>query len=78
MMNLSLSPSEHVLYEGVLSDIPVGRLDSGKEGEIEMGICFVSEGRFDIHAEVRLVGCDAEEDAKAGEGDLRVFVRDSQ
>jgi hypothetical protein len=78
MMSLSLSPSEHVLYEGVLSDVPVGRLESGKAREIEMGICFVSEGRFELHAEVRVVGCDVDEDAKAGEGDLCVLVRDNQ
>lgn len=74
-MNLSFSSSEHVLYEGVLSNIPVGKLESGEEQDIEMGICFVSKGRFDIHAEASLVGCDEDEDAKAGEKHLRVLVQ---
>ena len=75
-MNLTLSPSEHVLYEGVQSDIPVGKLNSGEERQVELGICFVSEGRFDLRAEAWLVGYDVDENAKAGEGGLRVLVRD--
>jgi trafficking protein particle complex subunit 9 len=77
-MNVMMSPSDHVLYQGVQSNIPVGRLTSGEEREVEIGLCFVSEGRFDLHAEALLVGCDADDDAKAGEGALRVFVRDDQ
>lgn len=73
-----MNPSEHMLYEGVLSDIPVGKLESGEERQVEIGICFISEGRFDLRAEARLIGCKVDEYAKAGERSLRVFVQDDQ
>lgn len=74
-MSLTVTPSEHVLYDGVLSELPVGRLESGEERQIEFGVCFVGEGGFDIHAEARLVDANLDDEVKVGEGELRVFVR---
>lgn len=74
-MSFSISPSEYVLYDGVLSDIPVGQVEVGEEKDIEFGLCFVSEGRFDIGVQAWVVDGDADEEAKAGEGKLRVLVQ---
>jgi hypothetical protein len=74
-MSLTIGPNEHVLYDGVLSDIPVGKLESGEEREVEFGVCFVSEGRFDVRAEAWVVDGAADEDSKVGGGEVRMFVR---
>ncbi|KAF8590613.1 hypothetical protein K439DRAFT_1382134 [Ramaria rubella] len=74
-LTLTLNPSEHVLYDGVLSNLPVGKLECGEEREIEFGICFVAEGKFELRAEAWVVDGGADEDAKAAEGELRVTVR---
>ncbi|ETW85889.1 hypothetical protein HETIRDRAFT_42700 [Heterobasidion irregulare TC 32-1] len=84
--NLSLSPlvltvdvladpSDHVIQEGVMLDIPLGNLDSGESREIETALCFVSCGRFEITAEVRVMGLSRDE-GKVGTGLLTAIVRD--
>lgn len=47
-----MEPPEHALYEGVLSDIPIGRLDIGTSQEVEIPVTFVACGRFELSAEV--------------------------
>ncbi|KAI0054107.1 hypothetical protein FA95DRAFT_1591856 [Auriscalpium vulgare] len=74
-LDLTMEPSEHVIQEGFLSDIPLGRLDSGETQEIETPLCFVSCGRFEVGAEVRILGVRHEE-GKVGMGVLRADVRD--
>jgi len=66
---------EHVLYDGVITNIPAGRLDGGEERHFEFGLCFVAEGRFDLHGEVYTVD-DHDEEVLAGKDDLRIWVRD--
>ncbi|KAF7363484.1 hypothetical protein MSAN_01004300 [Mycena sanguinolenta] len=48
--------SPHVIFEGLLRDVPIGRLESGESREIETGLCFLAYGRFEISAEARIVG----------------------
>ena len=54
-VNLRMEPAQHILFEGVLSDIPVGRLDVAQTQEFELPVAFVSCGRFEITAEAVLV-----------------------
>ena len=68
-------PSDHVIQEGVLLDIPLGHLDSGESREIETALCFVSCGRFELTAEIRVMGLSRDE-GKVGTGLLTAIVRD--
>lgn len=74
-MNLMMEPMEHIISEGVLSDIPLGRLGCGESTEVETGVCFLSLGRFQIDAEIRCVGSGSG-DSAAGLGQLGAVVRD--
>jgi len=59
-LDLEVSPSEYLVYEGVFTDLPVGRLGSGEIREISVSLCFLSCGRFEISGQVRGVGPDVE------------------
>lgn len=61
-----MDPLEHVLYEGVLRDIPVGRLEEGETSDVSIPICFLSRGRFVLSATVR------SSDTKTAEGVKRL------
>lgn len=52
-LNITLEPFEHVVYQGELQDIPIGRLGKGEYYEVETPVAFVACGRFDFSAEVR-------------------------
>ncbi|KIY72144.1 hypothetical protein CYLTODRAFT_434842 [Cylindrobasidium torrendii FP15055 ss-10] len=52
-VDLSVDPLEDVLYEGVLLDIPLGRLGPGDSREVSIPLCFLSWGRFTLGAAVR-------------------------
>jgi hypothetical protein len=56
--DLSMEPAEHVIAEGVVTGMPIGRLQSGDSKDIELALCFLCFGRFDIRAEVRILGTD--------------------
>lgn len=66
-----MTPSEHLIYEGVLSHIPVGNLQPGQSLELETPLCFLSLGRFELRAEVR----HADTVKRAGAGLLKAAVR---
>ncbi|KAI0062282.1 hypothetical protein BV25DRAFT_1945461 [Artomyces pyxidatus] len=74
-LDLSMDPSDHVIQEGILSDIPLGRLGHGETQEVETPLCFVSCGRFEMHADVRILGTRHEE-GKVGFGILKAVVDD--
>ncbi|XP_006458106.1 hypothetical protein AGABI2DRAFT_148600 [Agaricus bisporus var. bisporus H97] len=57
-LTLDLEPSDCLIYEGVIADIPIGRLDEGMTREIEFPICFLTNGHFELVAQVRAVGFD--------------------
>jgi len=59
-LDLEVSPSEYLVYEGVFTDLPVGRLEGGETREISVSLCFLSCGRFEISGQVRRVGPDVE------------------
>ncbi|EAU88629.2 hypothetical protein CC1G_12021 [Coprinopsis cinerea okayama7 len=53
VMDLEIVPSESIIHEGILNDIPVDRLDVGETREFTIGVCFLSRGHFEISAQVR-------------------------
>lgn len=73
-MDLEMEPSEHVIHEGVLSELAVGRLESGESREVETAVCFLAYGRFEISADVRAFDSPWG-DTRAGLGHLVAVVR---
>ncbi|KAG7092479.1 hypothetical protein E1B28_008831 [Marasmius oreades] len=55
-VNIHVEPTEHMIHDGALSEIPVGTLGKNESQEIDVGICFLSHGRFDINAVAKVVG----------------------
>ncbi len=49
----AVDPADYVIQEGVLSDMPIGRLKAGEERKLEVPLCFVACGRFRVQVEVR-------------------------
>jgi len=51
-LNLTLDPSQHVIAQGVLKEIPLGRVRSGEASEVHTPVAFVSCGKFELAADV--------------------------
>jgi hypothetical protein len=73
---LTVEPAEHTVFEGVLTDIPLGRLDVGESREVETIVCFLSSGRFEIGADVRRLGTAEGGDRTVGVGQLKAIVQE--
>ncbi|GLB34932.1 putative transport protein Trs120 or TRAPPC9, TRAPP II complex subunit [Lyophyllum shimeji] len=73
-MDVEVEPSEHVVYEGVLTEMPVGRLEPGESREIDTALCFLVYGRFEISAEATSFD-SPRTDARAGIGHLIAVVK---
>ncbi|KAH9901034.1 TRAPP II complex [Cubamyces lactineus] len=74
-LNLTLEPSDHVVYQGELLDIPIGRLARGEAHEVETPVAFVACGHFDFAAEVRAVG-RPRDSSLVGHGKMRITASD--
>ncbi|KAK2466897.1 hypothetical protein APHAL10511_001155 [Amanita phalloides] len=72
VMNLRLEPSEDILYEGVIQNVTLGRLEPGASRKVDTIICFLAYGHFEVLAEVRSVGPDKV--SKAGVGHLKITL----
>ena len=72
-LNLELEPAQHVVYQGELVDIAVGRLAKGETHEVETPLAFLACGRFDFSAEVLALG-RPQESALVGHGKMRIDV----
>lgn len=61
-MAVTLLPSseEKILFEGVLTNIPVGTVEGGQSKAIEIPLCFLCSGKFEIGAEARILGARRE------------------
>ncbi|KIJ69369.1 hypothetical protein HYDPIDRAFT_24212 [Hydnomerulius pinastri MD-312] len=82
-LTLLPSPSDHVLSQGTLSGIPLGRIGSGESKVMEVPVCFLCTGTFEVGAEVRMLGSreeglvDMERDGgRVGVGRVRALVRE--
>lgn len=73
IVDISAEPTECVLIEGSTSDIPVGRLESGEAHEVELPICFIAYGQFELSAEVRVLD-NRQRRTIVGSSQLKVVV----
>lgn len=70
-----MEPAEHVVHEGVLTDLAIGRLGGGESTDVETALCFITYGYFEILAQVSAF--DASRiDSRAGLGRLIAIVED--
>lgn len=65
-------PERHVIYQGVLQAIPLGEVQSGETEELEVALCFVSCGRFELRAQIEILNAPRGE--LAGSGHVVVLV----
>ncbi|KAG6376171.1 TRAPP II complex [Boletus reticuloceps] len=72
MLDVSTSPEEHVLLQGSLTDIALGRVESGQSRIVEVPLCFLSVGYFEIAVEARQLGVAGE---KRRTGVARLWAR---
>ncbi|KAF9075275.1 TRAPP II complex [Rhodocollybia butyracea] len=54
-LDVHLDPHELVIHDGVLCNIPVGRLEAQESRELEVSVCFLCHGRFEILASARVL-----------------------
>lgn len=68
-----MSPAEHIISEGVLSDIPVGKLDPKSSTIINVAVTFLAPGSFEFSAAMNAIGRPLNE-RTAGRCTLTVIV----
>jgi hypothetical protein len=73
-LDLIFDPAEQVLSEGVSSNITIGKLVPDEAKAVEVPLCFLCTGRFEIGAEVRIMG--ALKDSRAGASRICISVRE--
>jgi hypothetical protein len=54
--DFSVEPAEYVVHEGIMSDLPVGRLQSGETKDVTMTLCFHTFGHFELSVQVQSFG----------------------
>lgn len=74
--SMLFEPEKYVIYQGVLQGIPLGEVESGETKEMEMAICFVSCGRFELRGQVEILNAAPGE--LAGSGHITVLVEDER
>jgi len=75
-LDFEVNPAEYVIFEGVLTDLPVGRLESGQSTEIVTSLCFLTSGQFEISAQVRGFG-GTEVDARIARTHITAILKES-
>ncbi|KAG1756741.1 TRAPP II complex [Suillus paluster] len=73
-LDLIVDPAEQVLSEGGLSNVVIGKLESEESRDVEVPLYFLCTGRFEIGAEVRILG--APKDSRAGASRVCISVRE--
>lgn len=73
-LDLASDPAEHIIYEGILTAIPVGHLEPEEAREVDLAVCFVCGGSFNITSTVRTLGALGDS-GKVGFADLTAIVK---
>ena len=53
-----MPPTEDFIHDGVTNGIPIGELAPGEDGEVDVGVCFLAHGRFEITAQAKVFAGD--------------------
>jgi hypothetical protein len=70
-LSLTVEPAEHVLYDGILAGIPLGRLSSQETKVFQIGLVFIAEGQFLVQAQALTAG-EAGGAVVSGLGELNI------
>ena len=73
-LSYAVEPDDHVVHDGILTGIPVGKLEDEEEKVTRSGLVFTAEGDYDIIAQVRVV--DLKGGYVGGSSRLRLSVRE--
>ncbi|KAG1765880.1 hypothetical protein EV702DRAFT_1204406 [Suillus placidus] len=73
-LDLMFDPAEQVLLEGVSSNMAIGKLKPDETKAVEVPLCFLCTGRFEIGAEVQITG--TLKDSRAGASRICISVRE--
>ncbi|KAJ3829021.1 TRAPP II complex [Lentinula raphanica] len=71
-LDMDIEPREHVIHDGILCDIPVGRLEAKENREVDVAICFLCHGRFELVASARVL--DSTGSSRTGSARLIAMV----
>jgi len=74
-MDLTVNPAEHVVHDGMLSNVIVGRLEGGQTRSFEIPLCFLSLGQFEVTATAQRVVTNSLEERQLGSAILQVVVK---
>ena len=76
---MDIEPSDYVLHEGVLNNVPVGVVSADASSTVEVPLVFLAEGDFKIIAQIRPLGTEQRSDKlHGGRCETTVLVKDVQ
>lgn len=70
----TVEPAEYVVHEGIMSDLPVGRLESGECRDVTVTLCFHTFGHFELSVQVQSFGTT---ESRVAKSHLTAIVMDS-
>lgn len=70
-----MEPSDYVLYNGILNDIPLGCLQSGQTLDHQMVFVFTAQGQFNLSAKVSAIDGEGRVD-QCGSSHLVILSRE--
>ncbi|KLO10669.1 Trs120-domain-containing protein [Schizopora paradoxa] len=77
-LSLEAEPSDYVLHEGVLNNVPFGNIDPGSSKTVIVPLVFLAEGHFNLMAQARVIGTEKQsERLHGGQCELTVLVQNA-
>lgn len=73
-LDVNAEPADHIIYEGVLSNVPLGHLNGGESAHTEFSVSFAARGLFELAANAGIWGSIGE-GSKVGHGVLKVDIQ---
>jgi hypothetical protein len=73
-VDFTVEPAEYVVHEGIMSDLPVGRLESGECRDVAITLCFHTFGHFELSVQVQSFGTT---ESRVAKSHLTAIVTDS-
>lgn len=75
---MEAEPSDYVLHEGVLNNVPFGNIDAGSSKTVVVPLVFLAEGHFNLMAQARVIGTEKQsERLHGGQCEMTVLVQDA-
>lgn len=72
-LSITIEPSDFVVFDGVLRNIPFGRISAGKSLDFQIPIMFVAQGQFKFSSQIYAIEV-GKEARREGAGSLTVIA----